>query len=68
STVTWGTPFPPSPSTPEPTRLAPIIQGQGRTDNTWGPWAIGDHGAPVFLPKLKKLMKKVPGPSHGAPN
>ncbi|CAI9539373.1 unnamed protein product, partial [Staurois parvus] len=26
----------------------------GRTDNSWGPWAIGDHGAPVSLPKLKK--------------
>ncbi|CAI9618458.1 unnamed protein product [Staurois parvus] len=41
---------------------------QGRTDNSWGPWAIGDHGAPVSLPKLKKKpMKKVPGASHGAP-
>ncbi|CAI9610024.1 unnamed protein product, partial [Staurois parvus] len=27
---------------------------QGWTDNSWGTWAIGDHGAPVFLPKLKK--------------
>ncbi|CAI9590848.1 unnamed protein product, partial [Staurois parvus] len=27
---------------------------QGRTDNSWGPQAIGDHGAPVSLPKLKK--------------
>ncbi|CAI9606934.1 unnamed protein product [Staurois parvus] len=40
---------------------------QGRTDNSWGPWAIRDHGAPVSLPKLKKGMKKVPGASHGAP-
>ncbi|CAI9596728.1 unnamed protein product [Staurois parvus] len=41
---------------------------QGRTDNSWGPRAIGDHGAPVSLPKLeKKPMKKVPGASHGAP-
>ncbi|CAI9559685.1 unnamed protein product [Staurois parvus] len=24
------------------------------TDNSWGPRAIGDHGAPVSLPKLKK--------------
>ncbi|CAI9620411.1 unnamed protein product, partial [Staurois parvus] len=28
---------------------------QGRTDNSWGPRAIGDHGAPVSLPKLKKV-------------
>ncbi|CAI9617243.1 unnamed protein product, partial [Staurois parvus] len=27
---------------------------QGRTDNLWGPRAIGDHEAPVSLPKLKK--------------
>ncbi|CAI9599346.1 unnamed protein product, partial [Staurois parvus] len=40
---------------------------QGRTDNSWGPREIGDHGAPVSLPKLKKAMKKVPGASHGAP-
>ncbi|CAI9548629.1 unnamed protein product [Staurois parvus] len=32
-----------------------------------GPQAIGDHGAPGSLPKLKKPMKKVPGASHGAP-
>ncbi|CAI9541051.1 unnamed protein product, partial [Staurois parvus] len=31
---------------------------QGRTDNLWGPWAIGDHGAPVSLPKLKKAYEK----------
>ncbi|CAI9581669.1 unnamed protein product [Staurois parvus] len=56
-------------------RLAPEQHGcvkthsvaQGRTDNSWGPRAIGDHGAPVSLPKLKKPMKKVPGASHGAP-
>ncbi|CAI9588552.1 unnamed protein product, partial [Staurois parvus] len=23
-----------------------------------GPWAIGDHGAPVSLPKLKKAYEK----------
>ncbi|CAI9617648.1 unnamed protein product, partial [Staurois parvus] len=40
---------------------------QGRTDNSWGPRAIGDHGAPVSLPKLKKAYEKVPGASHGAP-
>ncbi|CAI9619207.1 unnamed protein product, partial [Staurois parvus] len=32
-----------------------------------GPPGIGDHGAPVSLPKLKKPIKKVPGASHGAP-
>ncbi|CAI9618976.1 unnamed protein product, partial [Staurois parvus] len=31
---------------------------QGRTDNSWGPWATGDHGDPVSLPKLKKAYKK----------
>ncbi|CAI9575263.1 unnamed protein product, partial [Staurois parvus] len=31
---------------------------QGRTDNSWGPRAIGDHGAPVSLPKLKKAYDK----------
>ncbi|CAI9540222.1 unnamed protein product, partial [Staurois parvus] len=31
---------------------------QGRTDNSWGPPAIGDHGAPVSLPKLKKAYEK----------
>ncbi|CAI9591957.1 unnamed protein product, partial [Staurois parvus] len=31
---------------------------QGRTDNSWGSWAIGDHGAPVSLPKLKKAYEK----------
>ncbi|CAI9599842.1 unnamed protein product, partial [Staurois parvus] len=25
----------------------------------WGPRAIGDHGAPVSLPKLKKAYEKV---------
>ncbi|CAI9536659.1 unnamed protein product [Staurois parvus] len=31
---------------------------QGRTDNSWGPQAIGDHGAPVSLPTLKAYPKK----------
>ncbi|CAI9594244.1 unnamed protein product, partial [Staurois parvus] len=37
-----------------------IINGsaQGRTDDSWGPRAIGDHGAPVSLPKLKKAYEK----------
>ncbi|CAI9537991.1 unnamed protein product, partial [Staurois parvus] len=34
------------------------ILHQGRTDNSWGPRAIGDHGAPVSLPKLKKAYEK----------
>ncbi|CAI9604185.1 unnamed protein product, partial [Staurois parvus] len=28
------------------------------TYNSWGPRAIGDHGAPVSLPKLKKAYEK----------
>ncbi|CAI9536780.1 unnamed protein product, partial [Staurois parvus] len=35
-----------------------LTPDQGRTDNSWGPRAIGDHGAPVSLPKLKKAYKK----------
>ncbi|CAI9576910.1 unnamed protein product, partial [Staurois parvus] len=31
---------------------------QGRTDNSWDPRAIGDHGAPVALSKLKKAYEK----------
>ncbi|CAI9615974.1 unnamed protein product [Staurois parvus] len=31
---------------------------EGRTENSWGPWAIGDHGAPVSLPKPKKAYEK----------
>ncbi|CAI9603979.1 unnamed protein product, partial [Staurois parvus] len=41
------------------------VLSQGQTDNSWGPRAIGDHGAPC--PNSKKPMKKVPGASHGAP-
>ncbi|CAI9534628.1 unnamed protein product [Staurois parvus] len=40
---------------------------QGQTDNSWGPRAIGDHGAPVSLPKPKKAYEKGTGASHGAP-
>ncbi|CAI9539639.1 unnamed protein product, partial [Staurois parvus] len=29
-----------------------------RTDNPWGSRAIGDHGGPVSLPKLKKAYEK----------
>ncbi|CAI9574834.1 unnamed protein product, partial [Staurois parvus] len=31
---------------------------QGRSDNLWGPRAIGDHGAPVSSPTLKAHPKK----------
>ncbi|CAI9617658.1 unnamed protein product, partial [Staurois parvus] len=31
---------------------------QGWTDSSWGPRAIGDHGAPVSLLKLKKAYGK----------
>ncbi|CAI9591599.1 unnamed protein product, partial [Staurois parvus] len=40
------------------TRLVREYVYQGRTDNSWGPRAIGDHGAPVSLPKLKKAYEK----------
>ncbi|CAI9600619.1 unnamed protein product, partial [Staurois parvus] len=36
----------------------PSLIFTGRTDNSWGPRAIGDHGAPVSLPKLKKAYEK----------
>ncbi|CAI9597151.1 unnamed protein product, partial [Staurois parvus] len=39
-------------------RLDKLSEDQGRTDNSWGPQAIGDHGAPVSLPKLKKAYEK----------
>ncbi|CAI9612664.1 unnamed protein product, partial [Staurois parvus] len=34
-----------------------LTNEQGQTDNSWGPRAIGDHGAPVSLPKLKKAYE-----------
>ncbi|CAI9553132.1 unnamed protein product, partial [Staurois parvus] len=34
--------------------ITSMLYCQGRTDNSWGPRAIGDHGAPVSLLKLKK--------------
>ncbi|CAI9619185.1 unnamed protein product, partial [Staurois parvus] len=40
---------------------------QGRTDNSWGPRAIGDHGPLCPCPNSKKPMKKVPGASLGVP-
>ncbi|CAI9532731.1 unnamed protein product, partial [Staurois parvus] len=42
---------------------------QGWTDNSWGPRAIGDHGAPVstptHTPHPKKPMKGTRGISWG---
>ncbi|CAI9549974.1 unnamed protein product, partial [Staurois parvus] len=35
-----------------------VTTNQGRTDNSWGPQEIGDNGAPVSLPKLKKAYEK----------
>ncbi|CAI9564780.1 unnamed protein product, partial [Staurois parvus] len=35
-----------------------LVDKQGRTDNSWGPRAIGDHRPPVSLPKLKKAYEK----------
>ncbi|CAI9589909.1 unnamed protein product, partial [Staurois parvus] len=35
-----------------------MSRDQGRTDNSWGPRAIGRHGVPVSLPKLKKDYEK----------
>ncbi|CAI9538455.1 unnamed protein product [Staurois parvus] len=35
-----------------------VVHTQGRTYNSWGPRAIGDHGALVSLPKLKKAYEK----------
>ncbi|CAI9589384.1 unnamed protein product, partial [Staurois parvus] len=34
--------------------ITSMLYYQGQIDNLWGPRAIGDHGAPVSLPKLKK--------------
>ncbi|CAI9568810.1 unnamed protein product, partial [Staurois parvus] len=31
---------------------------QGQTENSWGPRAIGDHGAPKSSPTLKPHPKK----------
>ncbi|CAI9593472.1 unnamed protein product [Staurois parvus] len=40
---------------------------RGRLTTHGAPRAIGDHGALCPCPNSKKLMKKVPGASHGAP-
>ncbi|CAI9553998.1 unnamed protein product, partial [Staurois parvus] len=34
------------------------LEVQGRTDNSWGSRATGDHGAPVSSPALKPQPKK----------
>ncbi|CAI9579578.1 unnamed protein product [Staurois parvus] len=47
-------------------RTVLFTYSQGRTDNSWGPRAIGDHGVLCPCPNSKKPMKKVPGTSHGA--
>ncbi|CAI9606680.1 unnamed protein product [Staurois parvus] len=44
-----------------------MLYCQGRTDNSWGPRAIGIMGPLCPCPNSKKPMKKVPGTSHGAP-
>ncbi|CAI9582650.1 unnamed protein product, partial [Staurois parvus] len=36
--------------------ITSMLYCQGQTDNSWGPRATGDHGAPVSLPKLKKSV------------
>ncbi|CAI9579999.1 unnamed protein product [Staurois parvus] len=38
---------------------------QGQTDNSWGPRAIGDHGAPVSLPTPKKAYERYQDISWG---
>ncbi|CAI9624197.1 unnamed protein product, partial [Staurois parvus] len=35
-----------------------VTRNQGWTENSWGPQAIGDHGAPVSLPRRKKAYEK----------
>ncbi|CAI9611873.1 unnamed protein product [Staurois parvus] len=49
-------------------RAINVHHWQGRTDNSWGPRAIGDHEAPVSSPKLKKAYEKgTRGISWGPP-
>ncbi|CAI9555438.1 unnamed protein product, partial [Staurois parvus] len=40
--------------------------GQGRTDNSWGPWVIGDHGAPD-VKVLTRGGSRGGLTTHGAP-
>ncbi|CAI9584612.1 unnamed protein product, partial [Staurois parvus] len=72
--ISWGLLLTPSPRAPlrntvscDWSQLVTWYK-QGRTDNSWGPRAIGDHGAPVALPKLKKAYEKgTRGISWGPP-
>ncbi|CAI9610072.1 unnamed protein product, partial [Staurois parvus] len=34
----------------KPCFYSPHGPWQGQTDNSWGPWAIADHGAPCPCP------------------
>ncbi|CAI9552053.1 unnamed protein product, partial [Staurois parvus] len=43
---------------PHHLRFEDLPLPQSQTDNSWGPRAIEDHGAPVSLPKLKKAYEK----------
>ncbi|CAI9577741.1 unnamed protein product, partial [Staurois parvus] len=36
--------------------MTSMLYCQGWTDNSWGPRAIGDHGAPVSSPTTKKSL------------
>ncbi|CAI9561075.1 unnamed protein product, partial [Staurois parvus] len=64
--ISWGPILTPGPrAVPEfpngqsaPGDILCVHAHQGWTENSWGPWAIGDHGAPVSLPKLKKAYEK----------
>ncbi|CAI9589681.1 unnamed protein product, partial [Staurois parvus] len=71
--ISWG---PLVPEFPNEADFCPVCTGlkltvcseeQGRTDNSWGPRAIGIMGPLCPCPNSKKPMKKVPGASHGAP-
>ncbi|CAI9592962.1 unnamed protein product, partial [Staurois parvus] len=55
----WRYRFPASRGIPEgQIVVVKIHTNQGWTDNSWGPRAIGDHGVPVSLSKLKKAYEK----------
>ncbi|CAI9603415.1 unnamed protein product [Staurois parvus] len=43
------------------------LKVQGRTDNSWGPRAIGDHGAPVSSPTPEKANERYQGHLMGPP-
>ncbi|CAI9533222.1 unnamed protein product, partial [Staurois parvus] len=57
--ISWGPLLTPGPRqiTLEHSKLVCTNSGeQGRTDNSWGPWAIGDHGAPCVLAQTQKSL------------